>query len=45
MRHKFVVSAVYAPTFYKGDADSIYNYLLNGFSIAPIYAFYSGRPL
>ena len=44
VRHKVVFSAVYAPTFYKGDAKSAYNYLLNGWSIAPIYAFYSGRP-
>jgi Carboxypeptidase regulatory-like domain/TonB dependent receptor-like, beta-barrel len=44
IRHKFVVSAVYAPTFYKGDANSIYGYLLNGWSIAPIFVYYSGRP-
>lgn len=44
VRHKFIVSAVYAPTFYKGNSKSIYNYLLNGYSIAPIYAFYSGKP-
>ncbi len=44
VRHKFVVSAVYAPTFYKGSDSSVYNYLLNGWSIAPIYAYYSGRP-
>lgn len=44
VRHKFIVSAVYAPTFYKGSENSIYNYLFNGFSIAPIYAYYSGRP-
>ena len=44
VRHKFVFSAVYAPTFYKGDAKSFYNYLLNGWQVAPIYAFYSGRP-
>jgi outer membrane receptor protein involved in Fe transport len=44
VRHKFVVSAVFAPTLYKGSANSIYNYLLNGFSIAPIYALYSGQP-
>ncbi|HEV8160681.1 MAG TPA: hypothetical protein VGP58_16740, partial [Pyrinomonadaceae bacterium] len=44
VRHKFVVSAVYAPTIFKGDNNSIYNYLLNGWSIAPIYVFYSGRP-
>ncbi|MBA2620186.1 MAG: TonB-dependent receptor [Acidobacteria bacterium] len=44
VRHKFVVSAVYAPTLFKGDSSSIYNHLLNGFSIAPIYTYYSGRP-
>ncbi len=44
VRHKFIVSAVYAPTFYKGSANSIYNYLFNGFTISPIYAYYSGRP-
>lgn len=44
VRHKFVVSAVYAPTIFKGSTSSIYNYLLNGWSIAPIYSFYSGRP-
>lgn len=44
VRHKFVFSAVYAPTFYKGSSKSFYNYLLNGWSIAPIFAYYSGRP-
>ena len=44
VRHKVIVSAVYAPTFYKGSANSVYNYLFNGFSIAPIYSYYSGRP-
>lgn len=43
-RHKLVVSAVYAPTFYKGSVSSFYNYLLNGWSIAPIYTAYSGAP-
>ena len=43
-RHKVVASAVYAPTFYKGSTKSFYNYLLNGWSFAPIYTFYSGRP-
>jgi hypothetical protein len=42
-RHKFVVSAVYAPNLYKGSS-SFYNYLLNGWSIAPIYTTYSGAP-
>jgi hypothetical protein len=44
VRHKVTVSAVYAPTPYKGDTTSFYNYLLNGWSIAPIYQFYSGIP-
>ncbi|CAN5445178.1 TonB-dependent receptor [soil metagenome] len=44
IRHKFVVSAVYAPNPYKGSESSFYNYLLNGWSIAPIYVIYSGRP-
>jgi len=43
-RHKFVVSAVYAPRVFRGSANSFYNYLLNGWSIAPIYTFYSGSP-
>ena len=44
VRHKVVVSAVYAPKFYGGDSLSFGNYLLNGWSIAPIYVFYSGTP-
>ena len=45
VRHKVVVSAVYAPTLYRGgNTGSFYNYVLNGWSIAPIYTFYSGRP-
>jgi hypothetical protein len=44
VRHKFIVSAVYAPTLYKGSTKSLYNYILNGWSIAPIIAYYSGRP-
>jgi outer membrane receptor protein involved in Fe transport len=44
VRHKFVVSAVWAPNLYNGSTNSFYNYLLNGWSIAPIYTFYSGRP-
>jgi hypothetical protein len=44
VRHKVTVSAVYAPTPYKGDTTSFYNYLANGWSIAPIYQFYSGQP-
>ncbi len=43
VRHKFVASAVYAPTFYKGDS-KWGGYFLNGWSIAPIFAYYSGRP-
>lgn len=44
VRHKFVVSAVYAPTFYKGSGDSVKNYLVNGWSFAPIFVYYSGAP-
>jgi Carboxypeptidase regulatory-like domain len=44
VRHKFVVSAVYAPTWYRGGADTLGNYLLNGWSIAPIFVYYSGAP-
>ncbi len=44
VRHKLIVSAVYAPTIYKGGEKSFYNYLLNGWSVAPIFAYYSGRP-
>jgi hypothetical protein len=43
VRHKFVVSAVYAPTLFSGDKTSFKNYLLNGWSVAPIYTVYSGR--
>ena len=44
VRHKFVASAVYAPTLYKGGSNSVYSYLSNGCSIAPIFVFYSGQP-
>jgi len=44
IRHKFVASAVYAPTLYKGSKNSFYHYLLNGWSLAPVFTFYSGRP-
>lgn len=44
IRHKVVVSAVYAPTIFKGSKSSFYNYLLNGWSFAPIVSYYSGRP-
>lgn len=43
-RHKFVASAVWAPNFYKGDRNSIGNYVLNGWSISPIVTIYSGAP-
>jgi hypothetical protein len=44
VRHKFVASAVYSPTLYKGSNESLGNYLLNGWSIAPIFVYYSGAP-
>lgn len=43
-RHKFVASAVWAPTFYKGSKQSVGNYLLNGWSFSPIFTYYSGAP-
>ena len=43
-RHKVVISGVWAPTFYKGSKHSIGNYVLNGWSIAPNFNYYSGRP-
>lgn len=43
-RHKFVASAVWAPTFYEGSRSSLGNYLLNGWSISPIFTYYSGAP-
>jgi hypothetical protein len=42
--HKFVASVVWAPTPYANDSNSIGRYLLNGWTIAPIYQFYTGRP-
>ena len=44
VRHKVVISGVWAPTFYKGSKNSIGNYVLNGWSIAPNFNYYSGRP-
>lgn len=44
IRHKFVASVVYSPTFYKGNNTSLGNYLLNGWTLSPIYVFFSGRP-
>ncbi|MEP7149406.1 MAG: hypothetical protein ABI857_11040, partial [Acidobacteriota bacterium] len=43
-RHKIVLSGVWAPTFYKGSKNSIGNYILNGWSLAPNFNYYSGRP-
>ena len=43
-RHKIVISGVWAPTFYKGSKKSFMNYLVNGWSIAPNFNYYSGRP-
>ncbi len=42
-RHRFVASAVWAPTFYKGSKSSIGNYLLNGWTFSPIFNYFSGR--
>ncbi len=42
-RHRFVASAVWAPTFYKGSSSSFGNYVLNGWTLAPILNYFSGR--
>jgi hypothetical protein len=44
IRHKVVLNGVYSPTFWKGDAKSWQNYVLNGWTFAPIFTYYSGRP-
>ena len=44
VRHKVVISGVWAPNFYKGNKNSIGNYVLNGWSFAPNFNYYSGRP-
>jgi len=44
VRHKVVVSAVYSPKFYKGDAGSLMGYVANGWTISPIVSFYTGKP-
>ncbi|HKP70236.1 MAG TPA: TonB-dependent receptor [Pyrinomonadaceae bacterium] len=42
-RHKFVGSAVWAPTFYKGG-DRWANYAANGWTFSPIFTYMSGGP-
>lgn len=45
VRHKFVASAVYTPDFFGKDSESrVGRAVFNGFNIAPIVSFYSGRP-
>jgi hypothetical protein len=44
VRHKVVVSAVYSPTWFKGNNNSFENYLLNGWTVSPIVTYYSGKP-
>lgn len=45
VRQKFIVSAVYTPDFFGKDSDSrVGRTVFNGFNIAPIVSFYSGRP-
>src|SRR5690606_33062116 len=44
VRHKIVASAVWRPTFYRGDRRSLGNYLLNGWSTSPIGTYFSGAP-
>jgi hypothetical protein len=42
VRHKFVASAVYSPTWYKGNGFA--SYIVNGWTFSPIFHFYSGKP-
>lgn len=44
VRHKVTVSAVYSPTWYKGEKRSFGDYVANGWTFAPIVSYYSGRP-
>lgn len=43
-RHKFVASVVFSPTLYKGSNRSLGGYLLNGWTLSPIFTHYSGAP-
>ncbi|MCA1594521.1 MAG: hypothetical protein LC754_18215, partial [Acidobacteria bacterium] len=46
IRHKFVASAVWTPDFFGDQGESkVGHAIFNGFSIAPIFQYYSGRPL
>jgi hypothetical protein len=45
IRHKFVASVVYSPTLYRGTDSPFYEHLLNGWTISPIYTYFSGRPI
>ena len=45
VRHKFVASVVYNPTFFgESSNNKIGRALFNGFTIAPVIQIYSGRP-
>jgi hypothetical protein len=43
-RHRFVASAVWSPNFYDGPRRSIGNYVLNGWTVSPVFNYFSGRP-
>ncbi|HYN84548.1 MAG TPA: carboxypeptidase regulatory-like domain-containing protein [Pyrinomonadaceae bacterium] len=46
VRHKVVVSAVWTPDFFGDQGDSkVGRAVFNGFTIAPIFQYFSGRPL
>jgi hypothetical protein len=44
VRHKFVTNIVWSPKFYKGSSNSFISYIVNGWTLAPIFTFYSGKP-
>jgi hypothetical protein len=43
-RHKFVSSVIWNPRFFADGSDSVGRAIFNGFTIAPVVSFYSGRP-
>lgn len=46
VRHKFVASAVWTPDFFGDQGDSkVGRAIFNGFTISPIFQYFSGRPL
>ncbi|HZT58335.1 MAG TPA: TonB-dependent receptor [Pyrinomonadaceae bacterium] len=45
VRHKFVTSVVYAPKLFSDGDSKVGRTIFNGWSIAPIFALYTGEPV